>query len=281
MLDVPALLLTTLEELTEEQLKIFQSNLSIGWLLGFPPIPSRQLENADGQDTVDQMVKRYDPEGAVSNTLMILRLMNLDDLAEQLERDHTRGNITRMYINLFITITVQCRSNQKEPSTDFIITFNNTLLFIDWCTRTPSHLKIGSCIVREIRMCGCGYIHVLTEEQLKTFQSNLSRCWLPGFLPISSRQLENADGQDTVDQMVKRYDPEGAVRNTLMILRWMNLDDLAEQLERDHTRGNITRMYINLFITITVQCRSNQKEHSTDFIKTFSRPIFYLLCVSR
>uniref|UniRef100_A0A4W5LDW3 Pyrin domain-containing protein n=1 Tax=Hucho hucho TaxID=62062 RepID=A0A4W5LDW3_9TELE len=93
MLDVPALLLTTLEELTEEQLKIFQSNLSIGWLLGFPPIPSRQLENADGQDTVDQMVKRYDPEGAVRNTLMILRWMNLDDLAEQLERDHTRAPI--------------------------------------------------------------------------------------------------------------------------------------------------------------------------------------------
>uniref|UniRef100_A0A4W5LDW8 Pyrin domain-containing protein n=1 Tax=Hucho hucho TaxID=62062 RepID=A0A4W5LDW8_9TELE len=94
MLDVPALLLTTLEELTEEQLKIFQSNLSIGWLLGFPPIPSRQLENADGQDTVDQMVKRYDPEGAVRNTLMILRWMNLDDLAEQLERDHTRDSNT-------------------------------------------------------------------------------------------------------------------------------------------------------------------------------------------
>ncbi|XP_064857090.1 uncharacterized protein LOC115122706 isoform X5 [Oncorhynchus nerka] len=90
MLDVPALLLTSLEELTEEQLKTFQSHLTIGRMLGFPPIPERQLENTDRQNTVDQMVERYDHEGAVENTLKILRRMNLDDLAEKLERDHTR-----------------------------------------------------------------------------------------------------------------------------------------------------------------------------------------------
>ncbi|CAB1344222.1 unnamed protein product, partial [Coregonus sp. 'balchen'] len=79
MLDVPALRLTTLEELTEEQLKTFQSYLTIGWI---------QLENADRQDTVDQMVKRYNPKRAVKNTLMILRRKQLDDLTEKLQRDH-------------------------------------------------------------------------------------------------------------------------------------------------------------------------------------------------
>nr|XP_023996652.1 NACHT, LRR and PYD domains-containing protein 6-like [Salvelinus alpinus] len=91
MLDVPALLLTSLEELTEEQLKTFQSHLTSDQLPGFPPIPESQLENTDRQETVDQMVKRYGPERAVRNTLMILRLMNRVDLAVKLERDHTRG----------------------------------------------------------------------------------------------------------------------------------------------------------------------------------------------
>ncbi|XP_045082683.1 caspase recruitment domain-containing protein 8-like [Coregonus clupeaformis] len=91
MLDVPALLLTTLEELTGEQLKTFQSKLTSVQLPGFPPIPESQLENADRQDTVDQMVKRYGPVGAVKITLMILKRMNQHDLAKKLQRDH-RGS---------------------------------------------------------------------------------------------------------------------------------------------------------------------------------------------
>ncbi|XP_041694374.2 uncharacterized protein LOC121532651 [Coregonus clupeaformis] len=87
MLDVPAPLLTTLEELTGEQLKTFQSYLTSVQLPGFPPIPENQLENADRQDTVDQMVKRYDPEGAVRITLMNLRKMHQHDLAKKLQRD--------------------------------------------------------------------------------------------------------------------------------------------------------------------------------------------------
>ncbi|XP_070966109.1 apoptosis-associated speck-like protein containing a CARD [Oncorhynchus clarkii lewisi] len=75
-LDVPALLLTTLKELTEEQLKIFQSNLTTVQLLGFPPIPKSQLENTDRQVTVDQMMKRYGPERAVKITLVNLKWMN-------------------------------------------------------------------------------------------------------------------------------------------------------------------------------------------------------------
>ncbi|CAB1344233.1 unnamed protein product, partial [Coregonus sp. 'balchen'] len=88
MLDVPALLLTTLEELTEEQLKTFQSDLTSVQLDGFPPIPENQLENADRQGTVDQMVERYDPEAAVEITLMILKRMDQNDLTKKLQRDH-------------------------------------------------------------------------------------------------------------------------------------------------------------------------------------------------
>ncbi|XP_064815499.1 caspase recruitment domain-containing protein 8-like isoform X2 [Oncorhynchus masou masou] len=86
-LDISALLLTGLEELTEEQLKTFQSNLTTIQTLGFPPIPESQLENTDRQVTVDQMVKRYGPERAVRNTLRILREMDLDDLSKKIERE--------------------------------------------------------------------------------------------------------------------------------------------------------------------------------------------------
>ncbi|XP_029595649.1 NACHT, LRR and PYD domains-containing protein 1b allele 1-like isoform X3 [Salmo trutta] len=173
ILDVPTLLLTSLEELTEDQLKTFQSNLTSGWMLGFPPIPKSQLRNTDIQVTVDQMVERYGPEGAVGITLMILRWMNRHDVAEKLERDHTR---------------VLLMTSLQE----------------------------------------------LTEDQLKTFLFNLTSGRMLVFPPIPKRQLRNTDIQVTVDQMVERYGPEGAVEITLMILRWMNRHDVAEKLERDN-----------------------------------------------
>ncbi|KAK6300933.1 hypothetical protein J4Q44_G00290310 [Coregonus suidteri] len=176
ILDVAVLLLTTLGKLTGEQLKTFQSKLTSVQLPGFPPIPESQLENADRQDTVDQMVKTYGPEIAVEITLMILRKMDQNDLAEKLKRDYNRA------------------------------------------------LLLAT-------------LEELTEEQLKTFQSKLTSVQLPGFPPIPESQLENADRQDTVDQMVERYDPEGAVKITLMILKRMNQHDLAKKLQRDH-RGS-------------------------------------------
>ncbi|XP_071202838.1 uncharacterized protein [Salvelinus alpinus] len=184
MLDVPALLLTTLKELTEEQLKTFQSRLTSGWMLGFPLIPESQLENSDRQETVDQMVKGYGPERAVRNTLRILMWMKLGDLAEQLQRD---------YIGVLLLTSLE----------------------------------------------------ELTEEQLKTFQSKLNVGRMLGSPPIPEKQLENTSRQETVDQMVKRYCPEGAMRITLWILREMNLDDLAEKLERDYTRGNNNNSHLN------------------------------------
>ncbi|KAK6300939.1 hypothetical protein J4Q44_G00290370 [Coregonus suidteri] len=175
MLDFAVLLLTTLEEMNPNELKTFQSFLTSVQLPDCPPIPESQLENADRQVTVDQMVKTYAPNRAVEITLRILRGMNQNDLAEKLERDYNRA--------LLLTT-----------------------------------------------------LEELTEEQLKTFQSDLSSVQLPDCPPIPESQLENTDRQVIVDQMVKRYDSEGAVEITLWILRRMNLDlgDLAEKLERDH-----------------------------------------------
>uniref|UniRef100_A0A674C013 Uncharacterized LOC115178540 n=1 Tax=Salmo trutta TaxID=8032 RepID=A0A674C013_SALTR len=207
MLDVPTLLLTSLEELTEDQLKTFQSKLTSGRMLGFPPIPKRQLRNTDIQITVDQMVERYGPERAVEITLMILRWINQHDLPKKL----------------------QSRLSKMESS------HNRELIVYIQGEYDPSGLFILVITILE----------ELTEDQLKTFQSNLTSGWMLGFPPIPKSQLRNTDIQVTVDQMVERYGPEGAVGITLMILRWMNRHDVAEKLERDHTRENVSNVPSN------------------------------------
>uniref|UniRef100_A0AAZ3RWW5 FIIND domain-containing protein n=1 Tax=Oncorhynchus tshawytscha TaxID=74940 RepID=A0AAZ3RWW5_ONCTS len=199
------LLLTSLQELTEDQLKKFQS---CGRIFGFPPIPKSQLENTDRQDTVDQMVKRYGLEGAVRNTWRILWRMNLDDLAEKLQRDHTRATTWR-------------RDSSDSDK---------------WRRRKEGLVMRRPSMTHPVPALLLTTLEELTEEQLKTFQSHLTIGRMLDFPPIPERQLENTDRQNTVDQMVKRYGPEGAVRNIWRILRRMNLDDLAEKLERDHTR---------------------------------------------
>ncbi|XP_038835174.1 uncharacterized protein LOC120032971 [Salvelinus namaycush] len=236
MLDVPALLLTSLEELTEEQLKTFQSHLTSDQLPGFPPIPESQLENTDRQETVDQMVKRYGPERAVRNTLMILRLMNRVDLAVKLERDHTRG---------IPTASFQCFPPPRSYGSiqPFLSRFSSFLpsgsskQLLSSISGSSGQLSSQRPFMLDVPALLLTSLEELTEEQLKTFQSHLTSDQLPGFPPIPESQLENTDRQETVDQMVKRYGPERAVRNTLMILRLMNRVDLAVKLERDHTRG--------------------------------------------
>ncbi|XP_045073070.1 uncharacterized protein LOC121560319, partial [Coregonus clupeaformis] len=100
-LAVPALLLTTLEEMNPQELKTFQSFLTSGLLPDCPPIPESQLENDDIQVIVGQMVKTYGPERAVEITLRILRGMKRVDLAEKLETDHRGGTASTSHLPLF------------------------------------------------------------------------------------------------------------------------------------------------------------------------------------
>uniref|UniRef100_A0A4W5QJA0 Pyrin domain-containing protein n=1 Tax=Hucho hucho TaxID=62062 RepID=A0A4W5QJA0_9TELE len=189
MLDVPALLQTTLEKLTEEQLKIFQLNLTSVQLPGFSPIPESQLENPDRQDTVDQMVKSYDPEGAVEITLRILREMNQHDLAKKLQRDHRGKKMKR--------ITPPDGATAGTTKVHFLLL--NTL-------------------------------EELGRRDLKKFQWCLIK-GVEGFSSISKGQLEDADRLVTVDRMVQSYCDEGAVKITLVILRKMDQNNLADELK--------------------------------------------------
>ncbi|XP_051747392.1 NACHT, LRR and PYD domains-containing protein 12-like isoform X2 [Ctenopharyngodon idella] len=80
MTSVQDQLLETLEDLDSEKLKKFQWNLKNDGLAS-----TVDLEKADAIDTVNQIVSRCGPEGAVQITLDILRKMKENHLAEQLE----------------------------------------------------------------------------------------------------------------------------------------------------------------------------------------------------
>ncbi|XP_036418740.1 NACHT, LRR and PYD domains-containing protein 12-like [Colossoma macropomum] len=83
MANVPQVLLDTLQNLGEKDLKLFQWKLTSG-VQGFKSIPKALLENADRLDTVDKMVANHELRGAVAITLDILKKINQNQLAEEL-----------------------------------------------------------------------------------------------------------------------------------------------------------------------------------------------------
>ncbi|KAA0711567.1 NACHT, LRR and PYD domains-containing protein 12 [Triplophysa tibetana] len=83
------LLVDTLNDLIEAQRKQF-----LWHLRNDCKIPVSELENADVLDTVDTIVRRYKQEEAVKITLDILRKMNQNQLAEELENKHKKVIMT-------------------------------------------------------------------------------------------------------------------------------------------------------------------------------------------
>ncbi|XP_048035574.1 NLR family CARD domain-containing protein 3-like [Megalobrama amblycephala] len=76
-------------------------------------------------------------------------------------------------------------------------------------------------------------LNELLEAELKTFQWHL----LKDHERISNSEMENADRLKTVDKMVACFGLEEAVKITVEILRKMNQNNLAEQLENNHKQG--------------------------------------------
>ncbi|KAK2892363.1 hypothetical protein Q8A67_012351 [Cirrhinus molitorella] len=72
----------------------------------------------------------------------------------------------------------------------------------------------------------------LVTDKQKRFKWHLKNH--KGFL---AADLENADASDTVDLMRKRFRPEEAVKIAVDILREMNYNHLAEELENKHKQA--------------------------------------------
>ncbi|KAK7165600.1 hypothetical protein R3I93_005614 [Phoxinus phoxinus] len=92
MAPVKELLVNSLKELVKDDLKLFQ-----WYLKNHECVSTSEMENTDVLNTVDKMVARFRQEEAVKVTVNILRKMNQNLLAEQLENKHnevqTEGNM--------------------------------------------------------------------------------------------------------------------------------------------------------------------------------------------
>lgn len=91
MASVPELLLATLNELVDEQLKTFQWFLYSNVLDGFPHIPRARIAGVDRLSTVDLLVQTYNYDDAITVTLDILMRMKLKLWAETLEKKYSEG----------------------------------------------------------------------------------------------------------------------------------------------------------------------------------------------
>ncbi|XP_029610818.1 NACHT, LRR and PYD domains-containing protein 6-like [Salmo trutta] len=91
MSSVAELLLATLEDLLDVDLKTFKWHLTQDVLEGFPHIPLSQLENADRLDITNTMVETYGPEGAVKISLEILRKRNQNQLSDTLKNQYNEA----------------------------------------------------------------------------------------------------------------------------------------------------------------------------------------------
>ncbi|XP_048050978.1 NACHT, LRR and PYD domains-containing protein 12-like [Megalobrama amblycephala] len=83
MASVKELLVNSLKELVKDDLKEFQ-----WYLKNHEYVSTSEMENTDVLDTVDKMVASFGPEEALKITVNILRKMNQNLLAEQLEKKH-------------------------------------------------------------------------------------------------------------------------------------------------------------------------------------------------
>ncbi len=89
MASVKDLLLSSMEELVNADLKKFQWHL----VNDHEHISKSEMEAADRLKTVDKLVECFTPEEAVKITVGILRKMNQNHLAERLENKHKQGNV--------------------------------------------------------------------------------------------------------------------------------------------------------------------------------------------
>ncbi len=88
MASVKELILNSLENLFTNELTRFQWHL----VNKHDCISNSEMENADYLKTVKIMVAHFGPEEAVKITVAILRKMNQNHLADQLENEHKKGN---------------------------------------------------------------------------------------------------------------------------------------------------------------------------------------------
>lgn len=116
MASVPELLLDTLEERVDKELKTFQWYLYSKVLEGFSHIPKSRFEGVDRPGTVNLLAQTYGYNGAVTVTVDILRRMKLKLSAETLKKEYDKGKM--------------CLKVQKFVRTNSLASSQLSLLFV-------------------------------------------------------------------------------------------------------------------------------------------------------
>lgn len=95
---VSEILLKCLNDLKSEDLKVFTWHLTEGD--GYEKIPKSRLENKARCDIVSCMIDQYEKDGAGRVTLMILKKMNQNDLAKELQKELVKHTIKLIYMSV-------------------------------------------------------------------------------------------------------------------------------------------------------------------------------------
>ncbi|XP_073802353.1 uncharacterized protein isoform X2 [Danio rerio] len=115
MANAKQLLKNSLDELVEAELKEFQ------WYLinDHRDISKAEMEKADRLKTVDKMVSCFGPKGAVKTTVDILRKINQNELAEELENKHKQGAVLETCKSPPFDYTNTSRELKKKLKEDY------------------------------------------------------------------------------------------------------------------------------------------------------------------
>jgi hypothetical protein len=89
------LLMATLEELSQEQLKRFRHKLRDAPLDG-RSIPWGRLERSDAVDLVDKLIEFYEPVPAVEMTRQVLKRSDIRDVASRLKQQQLQSKLGRV-----------------------------------------------------------------------------------------------------------------------------------------------------------------------------------------
>uniref|UniRef100_A0A4W5NDA0 Pyrin domain-containing protein n=1 Tax=Hucho hucho TaxID=62062 RepID=A0A4W5NDA0_9TELE len=266
MANVPELLLGSFQDLDSDELKTFQWYLKRHELDKFHSIPKSQLENANRQVTVDKMVESYSDEGAVRITLEILRKMGLNNLSENVEKNYKAGNtevyktgleISRshlMSMTSWLGEELEDLGEKTQAEWDEMIRDSSKMLAPSSVGHNQLEItrlkeKQKERIMKETQLVECMigvFLQRLNEVKLQQFQWHLTKGKLEVFDPIPKDQLKKGDRKDTVDKMVDKYSPDGAVKITVKILRKIKLNDLAVELENNYREAEGAKGHANV-----------------------------------
>ncbi|KAL1276281.1 hypothetical protein QQF64_035904 [Cirrhinus molitorella] len=126
MASVEELLLDSLKELSEAELKEFHWRLMKAYR---KCISKSEMEKADIFDTVDKIVVCFGLEEAVKITVDILRKMNQNNLAEQLENKHKQAQAEEQ---MKASVRFEADPQQISGRPHHISLLHDPLRFLPW-----------------------------------------------------------------------------------------------------------------------------------------------------